>query len=60
MKSRLWQCTWFAAIAAALAWIPSATAAEDAKPFRVGIVTFLSGAAAGPFGVPARPSPCSK
>jgi branched-chain amino acid transport system substrate-binding protein len=54
MKSRLWQCTWFAAIAAALAWIPSATAAEDAKPFRVGIVTFLSGAAAGPFGVPAR------
>jgi branched-chain amino acid transport system substrate-binding protein len=28
--------------------------AADVKPFRVGIVTFLSGAAAGPFGVPAR------
>jgi branched-chain amino acid transport system substrate-binding protein len=54
MKSSLWQCTWLAAIAAALAWIPSTAAAEDAKPFRVGVVTFLSGAAAGPFGVPAR------
>ncbi|RPH72524.1 MAG: ABC transporter substrate-binding protein [Myxococcaceae bacterium] len=54
MKSSLWQCTWLTAIAAALAWIPSTAAAEDAKPFRVGIVTFLSGAAAGPFGVPAR------
>jgi branched-chain amino acid transport system substrate-binding protein len=30
-----------------------ATAAE-ARPFKVGVVTFLSGAAAGPFGVPAR------
>lgn len=28
--------------------------APEAKPFRIGIVTFLSGAAAGPFGVPAR------
>jgi branched-chain amino acid transport system substrate-binding protein len=26
----------------------------DSKPFRVGVVTFLSGPAAGPFGVPAR------
>ncbi len=31
-----------------------APAAAEAKPFRIGIVTFLSGAAAGPFGVPAR------
>ncbi|HEY6097909.1 MAG TPA: hypothetical protein VIW03_00670, partial [Anaeromyxobacter sp.] len=28
--------------------------AAEAKPFKIGIVTFLSGAAAGPFGVPAR------
>jgi branched-chain amino acid transport system substrate-binding protein len=28
--------------------------AADAKPYRIGVVTFLSGAAAGPFGVPAR------
>jgi branched-chain amino acid transport system substrate-binding protein len=28
--------------------------APEAKPFRIGIVTFLSGGAAGPFGVPAR------
>jgi len=30
------------------------TPALEAKPFRIGIVTFLSGGAAGPFGVPAR------
>jgi branched-chain amino acid transport system substrate-binding protein len=29
-------------------------AGGDAKPFRIGVVTFLSGAAAGPFGIPAR------
>jgi branched-chain amino acid transport system substrate-binding protein len=29
-------------------------AAPDARPFKLGVVTFLSGAAAGPFGVPAR------
>jgi branched-chain amino acid transport system substrate-binding protein len=28
--------------------------AQEVKPVRIGIVTFLSGAAAGPFGVPAR------
>jgi len=28
--------------------------AAEAKPYRIGIVTFLSGGAAGPFGVPAR------
>ena len=32
---------------------PAPVAAPE-KPFKVGIVTFLSGAAAGPFGVPAR------
>jgi branched-chain amino acid transport system substrate-binding protein len=28
--------------------------AQEAKPIKIGIVTFLSGAAAGPFGIPAR------
>jgi branched-chain amino acid transport system substrate-binding protein len=28
--------------------------AAEAKPFKIGVVTFLSGGAAGPFGVPAR------
>src|SRR5690242_13190238 len=37
--------------APALAQAPTAPAE---KPFKLGIVTFLSGAAAGPFGVPAR------
>ena len=32
---------------------PPAPAAAE-KPFKIGVVTFLSGAAAGPFGVPAR------
>lgn len=39
--------------AAALALAASATQAADNGKFRVGIVTFLSGGAAGPFGVPA-------
>jgi branched-chain amino acid transport system substrate-binding protein len=34
--------------------LAQAPAAPAEKPFKVGIVTFLSGAAAGPFGVPAR------
>jgi len=40
----------------ALAQAPAAPAAPAAevKPFKIGVVTFLSGAAAGPFGVPAR------
>ncbi|HZZ83214.1 MAG TPA: ABC transporter substrate-binding protein [Anaeromyxobacteraceae bacterium] len=39
----------------AVAFAPPALAqGAEAKPFRVGVVTFLSGAAAGPFGVPAR------
>jgi branched-chain amino acid transport system substrate-binding protein len=40
-----------ALVAGALAGASTAQAAENGK-FRVGIVTFLSGAAAGPFGVP--------
>jgi branched-chain amino acid transport system substrate-binding protein len=48
-----------AALATIVALAPLAVAlaqqpAPDVKPFRVGVVTFLSGAAAGPFGVPAR------
>ena len=39
-------------LAVAAAFAPSAQAAENGK-FRIGIVTFLSGGAAGPFGVPA-------
>lgn len=47
------------ALATLLALLPldalaQAQPAADAKPFRIGVVTFLSGAAAGPFGVPAR------
>jgi branched-chain amino acid transport system substrate-binding protein len=44
-----------APLAAAQAPAPApAPAPAEAKPFKVGVVTFLSGAAAGPFGVPAR------
>jgi branched-chain amino acid transport system substrate-binding protein len=44
------------AVALALAASSPSLAQTDAqnKPIRIGIVTFLSGAAAGPFGVPAR------
>ena len=50
-----WICalTVLALAAPALAQAP-APAAPAEKPFKLGIVTFLSGAAAGPFGVPAR------
>ncbi|MBI1206510.1 MAG: ABC transporter substrate-binding protein [Azospirillum sp.] len=40
------------ALAATVALTSGASAADEAK-FRLGLVTFLSGAAAGPFGVPA-------
>ena len=40
-----------AAVVAAL--VPAFAGAQDA-PIKVGVVSFLSGAAAGPFGVPAR------
>lgn len=43
----------FALIAAALAVVPAGAQAQD-KPIRIGLVTFLSGPAAGPFGVPAK------
>jgi len=42
------------ALALGAAAIAFAALAQDAKPVKIGIVTFLSGAAAGPFGVPAR------
>ncbi|MFI5400545.1 MAG: ABC transporter substrate-binding protein [SAR324 cluster bacterium] len=45
-----------AALAAALLALLTAPAlhAQEAKPVKVGIVTFLSGPASGPFGIPAR------
>jgi branched-chain amino acid transport system substrate-binding protein len=43
-----------ALLAALLAAPPARAQAPDAKPFKLGVVTFLSGAAAGPFGIPAR------
>lgn len=42
------------AVAAALALSPVAVLAQDAAPVKMGIVAFLSGPAASPFGVPAR------
>jgi len=42
-----------AALFTVLACVPSIGAAQD-KPLRIGLVTFLSGPAAGPFGVPAK------
>ncbi|HEY6106035.1 MAG TPA: ABC transporter substrate-binding protein, partial [Anaeromyxobacteraceae bacterium] len=42
-----------AAATTALAQAPAPAPAPE-KPFKLGVVTFLSGAAAGPFGVPAR------
>ena len=41
-------------IAFAQAPAPTPAPVAEAKPYRIGIVTFLSGGAAGPFGVPAR------
>jgi branched-chain amino acid transport system substrate-binding protein len=43
----------FLAFAGVLGWTSPAVAAEE-KPIKIGVVTFLSGGAAGPFGVPAR------
>lgn len=42
------------AVAAALTLAPIAVFAQDAAPVKIGVVAFLSGAAASPFGVPAR------
>ncbi len=44
------------AVAAAFAIAPIAVQAQEAAPVKIGIVTFLSGPAASPFGVPARNS----
>jgi branched-chain amino acid transport system substrate-binding protein len=41
------------ALAGLLSGVPGARA-QDTKPVKVGIVTFLSGPASGPFGIPAR------
>jgi branched-chain amino acid transport system substrate-binding protein len=43
-----------AAVAAALALAPVSVLAQDAAPVKIGVIAFLSGAAASPFGVPAR------
>jgi branched-chain amino acid transport system substrate-binding protein len=53
--ARKWRAS--AGLAAmALAWAagPGAAVAQDAPQVKIGFVTFLSGGAAGPFGVPAR------
>jgi len=42
------------ALAAGLLSVSAPTLAQSAKPIKIGVVTFMSGAAAGPFGVPAR------
>jgi len=42
-------------LASMLLWtFATGVQAEEAKPIRIGFVTFLSGPAAGPFGVPAK------
>jgi len=42
------------AVVAALAVAPIAVIAQDAAPVKIGVVTYLSGPGASPFGVPAR------
>ena len=42
------------AVAATFAVLPIGVSAQDPAPVKIGIVTFLSGPAASPFGVPAR------
>ena len=41
-------------VVACAAFAAQPATAQQAETFKLGIVTFLSGAAAGPFGVPAR------
>jgi branched-chain amino acid transport system substrate-binding protein len=43
-----------AAVAAAVVVAPLQTYAQEPAPLKIGVVSFLSGPAAGPFGVPAR------
>ena len=52
MKQRAEWCAAASMFVMAVAGFPTAEAAENGK-FRLGIVTFLSGPASGPFGVPA-------
>jgi branched-chain amino acid transport system substrate-binding protein len=42
------------AAAALTSAVPLQSAAQDTSPLRIGVITFLSGPAAGPFGVPAK------
>ena len=42
------------AVAAALVLVPPMVLAQEAQPVKIGVIVFLSGAAAAPFGVPAR------
>ncbi|MBI5317830.1 ABC transporter substrate-binding protein [Bradyrhizobium sp.] len=44
----------FLLAASVAAFVASSASAQEAPAFRIGIVTFLSGAAAGPFGIPAK------
>ncbi len=44
------------AVAAALVLVPPVVLAQEAQPVKIGFIVFLSGAAAAPFGVPARNS----
>lgn len=51
MLTKLLRRAALAAVALALA---GTAAAQDSRPLRIGVITFLSGPAAGPFGVPAK------
>src|SRR6218665_1580303 len=49
--------SWSLTIAASVllsATAPAGVMAQETKPFKIGVVTFLSGAPAGPFGIPAK------
>jgi len=54
MKRRPFAASALALAAALLLTAPPQAPAQEGGAFKLGIVTFLSGAAAGPFGVPAR------
>ena len=54
MTSTIHKVAFGIAVACAAFAAQPATAQQPAKSFKIGIVTFLSGPAAGPFGVPAR------
>lgn len=61
MKKQLFSIRMFSSVCTAVFFVvlsmsalTRTAAASDVKPIRIGVVTFLSGGAAGPFGVPAR------